>query len=266
MTTLAHLAPIDLHKTKKPRSPSPSCHLASTHGFLSSFQHRLSSSHSFLTMSVINTTAHLPGGSLDRHPIMSSAPPMSQLIALQLENARLLDDLKIAFHRHFNKSQSISRLPPEILLEIFRILRLKWWYQSCPQSEASSTTEHIPFELGWIKVSHVCHRWREILIAHPSLWNTVDCTRASIPWIEEMLRRAHPTTDSQMPIEFTVNTTSPDDNVGHDGASMKILSVAVSLPYAAALQSLEITSWESDTMLELCKRTLPNLESLTPAG
>ncbi|KAI0313778.1 hypothetical protein OF83DRAFT_501866 [Amylostereum chailletii] len=176
----------------------------------------------------------------------------------------------VAFRRYTNSLLHISSLPPELMLGIFHILRLQWSYDEGQHRDASqslagfATNLHFrtPFSLGWILCSHVCHRWREILLAHPSMWATIDCERASIPWAEEMLRRAHSDATSCVPIDFSLNTAAELGDIGEeDEASVNVLRIAVSPPYSARLGSLQIMSWNQG-MLELLRFRLPNLKSL----
>ncbi|KAN0135823.1 hypothetical protein V8E53_006275, partial [Lactarius tabidus] len=83
-----------------------------------------------------------------------------------------------------NALSPISSLPPEVLAAsaIFSLL--------CPQSPDRNPGHDR--HLSRLHVSHVCHRWREIALNHPSLWSHVDFTdfRASLAGTTEILVRA----------------------------------------------------------------------------
>jgi hypothetical protein len=46
------------------------------------------------------------------------------------------------------------------------------------------------YHLARLSVSHVCHRWREIALNQPLLWNHVDFTNLSMTGAAEVLVRA----------------------------------------------------------------------------
>jgi hypothetical protein len=58
-----------------------------------------------------------------------------------------------------NVDPPISRLPSELLLCIFLFVR---W------------TDNSTWGVEWIAVSQVCHRWRNLAIGNPLLWNRID--------------------------------------------------------------------------------------------
>jgi len=77
-----------------------------------------------------------------------------------------------------NALAPISRLPPETLAEIFSLLPFP-----------THDFEDVPY-LEWIRVTHVCHRWREIALCFPYLWNHIHFTKLTLAGITEMLARA----------------------------------------------------------------------------
>ena len=78
-----------------------------------------------------------------------------------------------------NALAPISRLPPETLAEIFSLL-----------SFSAGDYEYIVPGLEWISVTHVCHRWREIALCSPYLWNHINFTRLTAAGFTEILARA----------------------------------------------------------------------------
>ena len=77
-----------------------------------------------------------------------------------------------------NALAPISRLPPETLLEIFSLLRFSVDDDEC-----------IPY-LDWIYVTHVCHRWHEVALHSPHLWDHINFTNLTLAGVTETLARA----------------------------------------------------------------------------
>ena len=57
-----------------------------------------------------------------------------------------------------NTFAPINRVPPEVFPEVFPLI-----------------LNHCGGDEELIKLTHVCHRWREIFISHASLWTFLDC-------------------------------------------------------------------------------------------
>ena len=73
----------------------------------------------------------------------------------------------------------ISVLPPELLIRIFHFHALK----EPPWSGGVQ-------KLGWIGVTHVCRRWRQVALGDSSLWARITGSLLNAKWISEMLVRA----------------------------------------------------------------------------
>jgi hypothetical protein len=73
----------------------------------------------------------------------------------------------------------LSRLPPETLATIFAFLSDSAW------NEGS-------VHLEWIRVTHVCRRWREVALDHPRLWSRINfrVTKPIPAGLAEILARA----------------------------------------------------------------------------
>ena len=71
----------------------------------------------------------------------------------------------------------ISRLPPETLAEIF-----SFFFPSAWNKEAG--------HLAWIRVTHVCRRWRETALNHSRFWSHIDFTNLTPAGVAEILARA----------------------------------------------------------------------------
>ncbi|KDQ61416.1 hypothetical protein JAAARDRAFT_509522 [Jaapia argillacea MUCL 33604] len=111
-------------------------------------------------------------------------------IAAHLESVRRLRTKR-------NSLVPISRLPPEVLVNIFG-------------QHASRSDISLGFALGcsrstvwWIAITHVCQYWREVALATPSLWCSLPFQRPR--WVPEMISR------SQMaPLQVTVASESSE--------------------------------------------------------
>lgn len=73
----------------------------------------------------------------------------------------------------------ISALPPELLARIFH-------FHAFAEPAWSTDLRR----LGWIAVTHVCQRWRQVALDDSSLWARISGYSASAEWIAETLVRA----------------------------------------------------------------------------
>ena len=73
----------------------------------------------------------------------------------------------------------ISALPPKLLAQIFHFYAL----EEPPWSGGVQ-------KLGWITVTHVCQRWRQVALGDSSLWARITGSSPNARWIFEMLVRA----------------------------------------------------------------------------
>lgn len=60
----------------------------------------------------------------------------------------------------------ISRLPPEVLSEVFLVL-----------AEQLQARDRFKVDFKWITVAQVCRLWRDIALQHGRLWGKIDVTR-----------------------------------------------------------------------------------------
>ena len=82
--------------------------------------------------------------------------------------------------RH-NALLPVSSLPPDVFVAIFSLLGVP-----CASSQGRWLDHH----LERLRVSHVCHQWREIALNHPFLWSHVDFTTLTLAGAAEILVRA----------------------------------------------------------------------------
>ncbi|KAF8267390.1 hypothetical protein EI94DRAFT_1924775 [Lactarius quietus] len=120
---------------------------------------------------------------------------------------KLLEESSLASKRRRNALSPISSLPTKVIVIIFSYFRLP--------SHSVSTISSLPDEviddlfrscrlpgtpppgrspdhrsLAWLRVAHVCHRWREIALNYPLFWSHVDFTNLTLAGAREILARA----------------------------------------------------------------------------
>ena len=109
-----------------------------------------------------------PDLSMERHALLTSITTLEVRKAELLKELELVDlNLKIQraeYSRQLNEDAAIYNLPNELLTGIF---------MSCQQATRPKrgSARMLPLQ---VIVSHVSHRWRDIALATPLLWNTID--------------------------------------------------------------------------------------------
>jgi hypothetical protein len=102
--------------------------------------------------------------------------------AIDAEIKSLEDSIRVLKHLR-NALALISSLPTEVLTAIFSFLRV-----TVPTF--TSDSEKKPDHLVWLRVTHVCHQWREIALDQPLFWNHVNFTTLSSAGAAEIVARA----------------------------------------------------------------------------
>ncbi|KDQ52215.1 hypothetical protein JAAARDRAFT_485411 [Jaapia argillacea MUCL 33604] len=74
-----------------------------------------------------------------------------------------------------NTFAPVSRLPPELLVEVFVLCTRGYCHPSA--------------DLDWIKVTHVCHNWRQVALRAAHLWTRLPIGNER--WVIEMLLRSN---------------------------------------------------------------------------
>jgi hypothetical protein len=90
-----------------------------------------------------------------------------------------------------NDFSLIGRLPPEILSHIFSFHIINQPIPTKPiyNPDGPFPSSYILHRLGWIAVTHVCRRWRQVALSDPNLWSTVVFDLGA-EWADEMLARS----------------------------------------------------------------------------
>lgn len=151
---------------------------------------------------------HLYSAAVQEYWTTKAAPRLSlfdhlypQACAQDLTAARhAIDDelsalqvIMCAMRTRRNNFSLIGRLPPEILSCIFSFHAIN---QPTPSDPIYNPDDPFPSNssptrlgLGWITVTHVCHRWRQVALSDPNLWGTI-VFDLGVEWAEEMLARS----------------------------------------------------------------------------
>ncbi|KAA1475012.1 hypothetical protein DENSPDRAFT_883238 [Dentipellis sp. KUC8613] len=98
----------------------------------------------------------------------------------------VLQHLTCFVQRQRNALNPTYKLPVEILARVFHFCAL----DDTPFWRRSTVRMYLPYySLGWIRLTHVCHRWRTVALDNPGLWANLSFGIGP-RWFEEMLARA----------------------------------------------------------------------------
>ncbi|TFY73169.1 hypothetical protein EWM64_g10843, partial [Hericium alpestre] len=156
-----------------------------------------------------------------------------------------------------NAISTVSRLPPEVLSNIFSILTAV-----DPPTHKRTFVERNFINmrgLGWIRVTQVCRSWRHIVLSDARLWTDI-CAQLSPLWMTEMLERSNQTL-------FTFSANFNTESEGSDkGKLMAVVEEVLSPRHLARLKGLHFNSWNPRYMRTAIKRldqAAPLLDSLS---
>ena len=110
-------------------------------------------------------------------PLDSDIASIRKKVEEEIEDhAKAITVLK---HR-LNGMTTISRLPGELLSEIF-VCFAQDYFRSYTDPKVHSSYYSYPHGIPeWVRVSHVCHAWREIALSTPRLWGFIAVTQRNI--------------------------------------------------------------------------------------
>ncbi|TFY65775.1 hypothetical protein EVG20_g5316 [Dentipellis fragilis] len=192
-------------------------------------------SHTSLVQSTL-TAIDRPENSIDRKKAIEVADQ-------QLEEL-LRATLALRKHRN-NVVLFIARLPPEVMAHIFSFSILVDPVQLCLPFKAS--IKQMQLALGWIKVTHVCQRWRQIALSNHALWAHLPCL--SPEWCRVAIARARP-------FPFIIRAEL-NDNRSHRAEA------AVSEAYFALFRTKELDlTADPSTLRTLVDKPIPSAPSL----
>ncbi|KAI0053495.1 hypothetical protein FA95DRAFT_1592227 [Auriscalpium vulgare] len=162
-------------------------------------------------------------------------------------------------------------LPPEILGKIFMSTVEQEPPCNPPATSNASAEQRLVAALGWVKVTHVCQRWREIALAHPSLWTNLDADALTTPWVEAFHNRS-----LHLPFKCNIDLTIPrSNNATHTKAvftSLEFLqSLRVVYPssgpsslYNALWRKRETTKWSNLRKLAISMKSAGSMPPVVP--
>ena len=102
-----------------------------------------------------------------------------QLQAIDAQIKSLEDSIRV-LRLQRNALAPVSSLPTEIIATIFSFL---------PNMLSAISPSKKPDPLIWLRVSQVCHQWRDIALNQPVFWSHVDFTNISSAGAAEILAR-----------------------------------------------------------------------------
>src|SRR6267154_5285896 len=177
--------------------------------------------------------------------IGDSAERLRRAIDDELES---LEKTTRALKLRRNALAPISRLPPEIIALIFSFLSL-------PREYVRLLTGDKQNILAWLRVSHVCHRWREIALNQPRFWSRIDFTTLTSAGATEVLSRS-----KMAPLELEANLSG----IHWDGNRVDAFGKQLS-SHVAHTSRLNITADFADlqTIIEQLASPAPALEWLS---
>ncbi|VDB92217.1 unnamed protein product [Peniophora sp. CBMAI 1063] len=131
-----------------------------------------------------------------KHRLNSYAGPLTREAASQAQSTiddelEALRTIAADFRSQRNALSSVGALPAEILSRIFALHALQQppgepLWENDDSEDPPSLSQ---MELGWITVTHVCRRWRNVALTDPSLWTRISF-RLGEHWVDEMFSRA----------------------------------------------------------------------------
>lgn len=141
-----------------------------------------------------------------------------------LKHQHAIADIRI----ELNKLAPISRLPPEILLEVFII-----YADICRLPVRNlARKDKIPRN-AWLRVTHICHAWRTLAISYPRLWTHIDILRSDA--VKEWLHRS-----KSLPLDVSNASASSSTTFGRLPAARRIEALLLALQESHRIRNLEI--------------------------
>ncbi|GJE93829.1 hypothetical protein PsYK624_099930 [Phanerochaete sordida] len=123
-----------------------------------------------------------------------------------------LEQELLATKAEWNELTLPGRLPPEILLRIFKNCRDEWLTDSCKRQHSQTRSQYYsePSSYGsydlWLRNTHVCNHWRRLALSDPSLWTQL--RPHTLARTEAFLQRSQ-----QMPLSVTWAMEEKDNTI-----------------------------------------------------
>ncbi|KZV65369.1 hypothetical protein PENSPDRAFT_756559, partial [Peniophora sp. CONT] len=152
-----------------------------------------------------------------------------------------------AVGRRRNAILGVCKLHPELLSEIFSIVRASW---TPMRAKAKALPCYSP---GWMVVTHLCSRWRQVAVADPSLWNAIDCLNMHPLSMHTILSRCQ-----NLPLKLTLFIRLP----ALDEHATQAFTNWLSAPVCSRADSLNI-HLDFPSIIGMLPTHLPNIENLS---
>ncbi|KZV65368.1 hypothetical protein PENSPDRAFT_756558 [Peniophora sp. CONT] len=198
--------------------------------------------------SFINTrfeSSHLKSTSLDPRDIADA-----ELEAMQKH-------LAVARQKR-NEVFGACKLMPELLSDIFRSVQDRWKPERLRPREVEAS-DNPRYSLGWMSLTHVCHKWRQVAVKDPLLWTTIECLDVHPLAIYTIVSR---TQTRPLRLRFDVHYFSNT----LDDYTIQAFKAWLSRPVCPRVQTLSIfadsASFENSSLVDLLPPTLPNADEL----
>lgn len=117
-------------------------------------------------------------------------------IQTQVGVVRAHQDGLLDLYKQWNDVQPISKLPPEVLTEIFRIF---------------VTIHHGYHPCHWIAFSQVCHEWRALALNSPTLWTSINLYAGSAYLTDILPRTKKAPLTIHIPFSCALHNPLPTD-------------------------------------------------------
>ncbi|TFY57034.1 hypothetical protein EVG20_g8700 [Dentipellis fragilis] len=129
----------------------------------------------------IRNWGSLPDGAVANHGVSSTETTAYTRQVIDNRVNKLWNEISSLCTQR-NHLLALYKLPPELLVLIFTEL-------IALQSRTLHCLRRNTLSPGWMAVTHVCRRWREVALQRPTLWTTIS-TDLGQTWMEEMLARS----------------------------------------------------------------------------
>ncbi|KAI0080352.1 hypothetical protein K474DRAFT_312909 [Panus rudis PR-1116 ss-1] len=179
----------------------------------------------------------------DSIDILSTVSASDRLAWIERERANAQEYARVLSVTH-NSLLPINRLPSELLSEVLLLL-----------SEQSYT----PSE--WVRVTHVCQRWRDVALGCPALWTSIDL--GNLDCAKTCLARSGNIVDLKVHWSDYWNRYHSLNSTPEDAHALRFISLL--LPHICRITSIKLTLHHSHIfaiMSFLDSKPLPRLKSL----
>ena len=172
--------------------------------------------------------------------------------AIDAEIKSLEESIRV-LRLHRNALAPISSLPAEVITTIFSILRIP--ISSSPLTPLTPCEK--PDHLPWLRITHVCHHWREIALNQPRFWSHLRFSNFSSAGAAEILARA-----KTVPLHWEAKVPAHWDDARFSAFQKELYTHASHICHL----DISVESFRFPKMLEGLVSPAPTLEYLSLEG